>query len=81
MGGFKPRNLQQDPLTGPLNLSRYLIARSQLRGQLVRSRSIFDGFKHLFSHLYLERLDPHLDDDPWMSEALEVLGVKVRISG
>ena len=42
---FFPRNLQQDLLNGPLNLSIYCNSSSNLlRGPLVRFHLIFDGF-------------------------------------
>ena len=42
---YIPRNLQQDPLNGPLNLSiESNISSNLLRGPLVRSYSIFDGY-------------------------------------
>ena len=38
-----PRNLQQDPLNGPLHLSKSNSSSNLLRGPLVRSHAIFDG--------------------------------------
>ena len=47
---MNPRNLQQDPLNGPLNLSSNSSS-SSVRGPLVRSHSIFDGMNQEFMSL------------------------------
>ena len=41
---YIPRNLQQDLLNGPLNLSIYSNSSNLLKGPLVRSHSICDGY-------------------------------------
>ena len=47
ISSINPRNLQQDPLNGPLNLSIPSSFNNFFRGPLVRSHSIFDGITRL----------------------------------